>query len=340
MSEVRRNLSDASDRELEKLLRRAPPRQTPEDAAVEAARLVVHDEWRDVVGQQRRRGFTRWAIAATVLLIIFSVANVYRSASVGAMQVAEIQKSFGAVSIFGPQPSVSEDSSLTTIRSGQTIVTGLKAGMAIARDDGGSIRIDENSKVEFLSGASIFLHTGRVYFDSTPSQLIDASHSSDREHFVVQTAHGVVSHVGTQFMTEVDGESLIVNVREGHVAVDGTYHAATVAFHEQVTFSGHSFPTTSTYPGHGREWAWIAKTSPPIDVEGVTIDQFLNWAGRELGLEVMYAVPDAKQIAMQYEFRGLDVKSSEPRKALELHMATTTLDSRIDGGKINVSISH
>lgn len=338
MSELRKELGGNSDVELEHLLRHASPRQTPDVEAEAMARSAVHEEWRKVSGQHRRRQVTRWAVAASVLVAVFAVFSVLLPDGVNVVQVAEIQKSFGSVAIHGPQSMNSPTVSLATIHSGQTVVTGTDAGMAVAWKSGGSVRIDKNSEVEFLDGHSIYLHTGRVYFDSTPSQLVAANSLKVDEQFVVKTDHGVVSHVGTMFMTKIDGETLIVRVREGRVAIHGTYHDVAVELRQKVSISGRGRPSVSSDNGHGGEWAWIGNTSPSVDVDGVPIHQFLIWAGRELGLEVHYEPPELQEGAERELVFG--PFSAEPYKALEMHMSTTKLKYQIDRGVIHVYGDH
>ncbi len=339
MSELRREAGIENDTELEQLFSHALPRETPDAAAEAAARIAVHDEWQSLIGQRHRRiRLARWAIAASVVVAIFSAFSVFRTVDDIVVQVAEIQKSFGSVYILGEQSVLTRTDDLMSVRRGQTIVTDKDAGLALAWSNGGSVRIAEESEVEFRSDNSIFLHAGRVYFDSTPSPLLAGTDATGKAKFIIETDYGVISHVGTQFMATIGQDKLTVSVREGRVAIEGLYYDAAVGSREQVIFDGQRHPrTTENISGHGEDWAWISRTSPPVDVDGKSIDQFLVWASRELGLDVEYANDATAQIARDEKLLGR--VDREPGIALRLRMATTALHHRIDGGVIYVSNS-
>lgn len=339
MSEPGRATGIENDIELKQLFSHALPRETPDAAAEAAARSAVHDEWQILVGQRhRRRQVARWAIAASVVIALFSVFSAFRTIDVNEVRVAEIRKSFGSVYILGEQSVLTRTGDLMSIRQGQTIVTDKNAGLALAWINGGSVRVAEESEVEFRSDDSIFLHAGQVYFDSTPSLLLAGGDAIGAVNFVIETDYGVISHVGTQFMAAIEQNKLTVTVREGRVAVEGLYYDAAVGSREQVIFDGQRHPrTTKNISGHGEDWAWIARTSPPVDVDGKSIDQFLVWVSRELGLDVEYATDAAAQIAREEKLLGR--VDREPGTALRLRMATTALHHCVDGGVIYVSIS-
>ena len=46
---------------------------------------------------------------------------------------------------------------------------------------------------------------------------------------------------------------------------------------------------------YGETWDWIASTTPAIDIEGRPLADFLAWAGRELGREVVFASPELRR---------------------------------------------
>ena len=51
-------------------------------------------------------------------------------------------------------------------------MTGDDAGIALAWAGGGSVRLDRDSAVEFRDDNTVFLRSGQIYFDSTPSTLV------------------------------------------------------------------------------------------------------------------------------------------------------------------------
>ncbi len=329
-----------SDESLEQLLSKAAPRPVPDDAATAAVREVVRDEWRVVSGQRRRRKtWLSLAAAATILIAVFSITSTFRVSEVELIRVAEIQRSFGAVFIVGEQSVLIPVDDLKTIHAGQTIRTDRNAGIALAWANGGSVRFDANTTVEFRGENSIYLHDGKVYFDSTPSELIAEVDGAGIGDFEIETRQGRVTHVGTQFMTEVDSknEKLLVSVREGRVAVAGRYHPYTAVRGEQVVFSGRQPPLVLNDPGYGENWSWVARISPAINTDGKSAYHFLHWAGRELGRKIEFSDEAVERMARTDFMMGMGRLEKGPVEALRLREATTKLEWRYKEGTIYVS---
>lgn len=330
MSELERTQGMPSDDALEQLLTHASPRPVPSQSDEAAVRQAVRAEWRNVASRhQTRRRALRFAVAATVLVGVFSVFSAFRTPVVEVVQVASIEKSFGAIYVMGKQAVLHKTDNLSNVHSGQTIETRSEAGIALAWGKGGSLRVDENTRVEFTTDASVYLKSGRIYFDSQPSSLIASASVSNTKDFVVHTDYGDVDHLGTQFMTEVAPEALIVSVREGRVSVAGAYQADPyVALSgRQVRLSGRQQPIDLDFSGSGKDWDWVGRTAPSADTDGKIIDDFLHWVARELGLELRYE-GQAKRVALKESLAG-DF-DGEPREVLRQALLTTTLAHRID----------
>jgi ferric-dicitrate binding protein FerR (iron transport regulator) len=319
---------------LEELLRHATPRPTPPTSAVDAARAALRDEWRATIGpRQRRRRVVRYAIAATVILGAFVAFNQFRVPAPAAEQVANIDKSFGAVYLLGDGAELRSTGELAAILSGQTIVTGADAGLAVAWADGGSLRLDQNTRVEFTDARSVFLREGRVYFDSRGSELVARLDADGSPSFLLHTAQGQVRHTGTQYMARVDGDTLVVSVREGEVTVDGNYHDRNVNRGQQLTVTGSQRPVVLDIPVSGSDWEWVGATTPPVDVDGRGLYEFLEWASRELGLKLEFE-GNAEAVARGAVLRGsID---SHPADALRMRLASAALSWRIEEGVVYV----
>jgi hypothetical protein len=252
--------------------------------------------------------------------------------------VASIQKSFGSIYVLGDQSELTRVDELAAIHAGQVIVTGDDAGIALAWSGGGSMRLHRNTEVEFRDDNTVFLRSGQIYFDSIPSELIAGIASASVAAFQVDTEYGMVSHVGTQFMTAVDSTALKVSVREGRVDIAGRFYPHSAERGEQVLLSGRQRPVVLSFPGYGAAWDWVAKTSPSVDIEGKSAHVFLNWVGRELGMSIEYASDDVEQVARQAILQGQ--VDSEPAEALRLRMMTAGFLWRYEPGVIYVSDSN
>lgn len=324
-----------TDRSLEELLGRASPRPVPNLADAAAVREAVRAEWHSVSGKHRsRKRLLRFAVAATILVSVFSIFNSYRVPDPGVVQVASIQKRFGTIYVLGKQSQLTPADDLAAIHAGQIIVTGDDAGIALSWGLGGSVRMNKGTKIEFIDENTVRLWSGQVYFDSEPSGLVAGNSRGGVDSFEIETEHGLVSHVGTQFMTEVESDEISVSVREGRVDVAGKYYPYTVEKGEQVTFRGRERPVAFSFPEYGAAWDWVGHTSPSINVDGRSVYEFLHWAGRELGREIIFSSDSVRQNAMDEIFHG-DVNTA-PADALSMRMATTDIEWRYDEGAIYV----
>ncbi|MCH9693346.1 MAG: FecR family protein [Gammaproteobacteria bacterium] len=329
------------DEPLEQLLRHADPRPTPGMADAAAAQKAVHAEWRKVTTRrQAKKRLAGFAIAATVLLVVFSAFNTFRIAAPGPVEVAVIQKSFGSISFVGDRSILTPADALTRVLSGQTIVTGQDAGIALAWGDGGSLRIDRGTEIQFISNDHIYLHIGQVYFDSQPSSLAAGYNATDSSPLMIETRQGSVSHVGTQYMTSIKGRTLAVSVREGQVTVEDRRRRHSAASGQQLLFEGGRQPLRLSINAYGDAWDWVADTAPPFDFDGRTIDEFLQWVGRELGYDVVYSSDRIEHTARRDQLMGMERVSDSPAAALRAGMSLTGLKWRIDEGELHVGDSN
>lgn len=336
MSNLDQGASAQSDKALEQLLSHASPRPMPSESDEAAVRQAVRAEWQAVSGRQRsRRRIAGFAIAATILIAVFSIFSVLRPPLTDVVQVATIEKEFGSIYLLAETAELRETAALSRVLAGQTIVTGDEAGMALAWGAGGSLRLDANTRVRFVDGRSIYVESGRVYFDSRPSPLMAGISVGAAPDLLIVSDYGEVRHVGTQFMTRVDDGNLTVTVREGQVIVDGQYQTYMASSGEQVTMAGRGQPTVLSVSATAPAWDWVSRTSPVTDVDGKSLHEFLLWACRETGLELRYE-GGAEQIARHEAFlRG--TINTEPLDALGLRLDSAGLEWSIVEGVIVVN---
>ncbi len=330
MSKSSEQVSTSDDRLVEKLLEHAAPRPAPPSDDEAIVREAVLAEWQTVTGRIRmRQRVLRFAVAATVLLGVALLLNALRVDDLPAVQVASIDRSHGPIYLLGEQSELQEMKGLHAISAGQIVVSGDAAGIGFAWGNGGSLRIGENTRVEFTSTDALFLHHGRIYFDSHSSQT--------GATLRIDTEHGSVRHLGTQYMAFADVHRLQVSVRQGEVEVDGHYaDTATAAEGQQLTLTGAARPSIVNFSGFGEAWAWVEATAPAAEVDGKTVHEFLLWVARETGLTVAYESAAAEEQARAGILRG-NVDDMDPRDELRLRMSGEDLDYRIQGGTIYVS---
>lgn len=273
------------------------------------------------------------AIAASLLLGLAVAVLSWRPSGTEIVPVAMIDKTFGTVYLLGDDSELRPTDNLATIYSGQVIVTGNESGLSVAWRNGGSIRVGEDSRIHFADIETAFLERGRVYFDSVHG-LAAHTVGSEAPAFTLQTEQGTVTHLGTQYMAEVDGDSLVVSVREGNVLIRGILHEQVVDTGQQATLSGSQRPSILSISRSGERWDWVARTMPSADVDGHTLFHFLGWVSRELGLDLEFE-GGSESVARGAVLRG--TVDTLPADALRLRLATAALSWRIEEGVIYIS---
>lgn len=327
MNEIERDV-------LDELLRHSSPRPAPEAEEMASARAELKREWQALINRrQNGRRLATFAIAASLLLGLVIALLSWRPPGSEFVPVAAIDRTVGTVYLLGDDAELRPTTTLATIYAGQAIVTGHDSGLSVAWSNGGSLRVDEDTRIRFTDAETAFLEAGRVYFDSVRS--LGADHDAvDVPLFTLETDQGTVSHLGTQYMAAIDEDRLVVSVREGNVLIRGKLHEQLVNTGQQATLAGSQRPSMLSISRSGEQWNWVARTMPVADVDGRTLFEFLGWACRELGLELRFE-GNAEAVAQQAVLRG--TIDTLPADALRLRLATAALDWRIQEGVIYIS---
>ena len=319
---------------LQTLFRQAGAREKPGTEEERAAREALRAEWQRMVGRRKKRRFaTGLALAASLFIAIAVVILTAGGppAPGPATQLAAVDALRGTVRYFpagisrNPEP-LRESSRLT---GGNALETRADSGVALAWVHGQSIRLDENTRVQFESPGDIRLEHGRVYVDT-------AGQSRAAEGLVILTPAGRVRHVGTQYMTAVAPAGTTVSVRAGRVSLDTSGTLNYVTRGEQLTVSVDGRHQVEEIDTWGEQWEWAASIAPAFDSDGKTIADLIDWVAGETGHEVEYASLRAEEQARQTVLRGQ--LGLEPIKALEMITQTSGLQARLSGGRIAVSL--
>jgi ferric-dicitrate binding protein FerR (iron transport regulator) len=286
--------------------------------------------------RRQRRNLLMAGAAASVLLAVFASLNLLRVGGVEAERVATIDKRHGSIFVLGDNAEVQSGNDLVAVNAGQTLVTDPDSGVGLAWSAGGSLRLDASTRVEFLDRDTVYLHSGRVYFDSAPigarAPAINGAASSLR----VATDFAALRHVGTQYMAQVDARRLVVSVREGEVAVDdaGSDRVASVHSGQQLSMGPGGAASLVNVSPFGDSWAWAETTAPSVNFDGRSVAEMLEWASHETGMLLVYESDEVRALAARERLNGrLDVA---PRQALEAWMPGTRLGWRIRDGEIHV----
>lgn len=325
-----------SEQAFAELFGNAAPRAAPPTADEAQVRDAVYAEWRGLMQRRsRRRRFTSYALAASVLIAVFAGLGLLRDPSVsfGIQQVATIGKQFGLVIIRTDGEGVRE--AAVSVRGDDIVETLASAGIELGWHDGGSLRLDENTIVVFEAIDQIYLQKGRIYFDSVNSPLSSRVKKSGPVELRIRTDDGVVQHLGTQYMLEVNSDGLAISVREGKVSIDGARGVATAG--QQLSILAGGIMETKETNVYGDQWQWIEKTAPAVKLGGRRVVEALAWVGRETGRSIEFSTPVAEAIANKESLVGFNVETNlNPARALYIFAEMADLQVRVDGGIILV----
>jgi ferric-dicitrate binding protein FerR (iron transport regulator) len=315
--------------ELAALFGRVAARERPRPAAEAAAFEALHAQWRSRVARRRRRRLT--ALAAASAAAAAALAIVYVSllspAPIPPAVLAAIEHVEGGAITWRDDRSQAQPlGALRALFEGQRLATGAGSRVALRWHAGGSLRLDENSRLEFVSARAVRLTAGNVYFDSA----VAGGGSPVAPELAVQTPAGEVVHIGTQFMVSVASGEVVLSVREGEVKVTGDGFELVVAANQELDLRADGSREVTRIEGHGERWAWAAEVAPQIALDGRTTFDVVAWAARETGRRVIYATPTAQMRARDDVLHGVDRRSPTAVLTLLPHLTSFAYEIRDD----------
>jgi hypothetical protein len=201
------------------------------------------------------------------------------------------------------------------IRTDTLIDTTGGGRVAVALDEGVSIRVDVGSRLVMVRERVVRLDQGTVYVDSG----VDTSRP-----VLVQTENGDVRDIGTQFEVRTDSSTLGVRVREGEVIVDRRGSATSARAGESLRIDPQGSYERVAIPVFGPEWDWMAAIAPQFQLEGGTVRQFLDWVGREQGWRWRFVDAETARRAPGIVTHG-SIEGYTPEEALAIVLPTCGL---------------
>ena len=116
----------------------------------------------------------------------------------------------------------------------------------------------------------------------------------------------------------------MISIREGRVQIEGSQGASHGSAGEVLSIlDGGSIQRTSIAP-HDASWHWAIAAAPTFDIDNRPLSDFLDWIGRETGKRIVYASPQALQVAQGVVLRG-SISGLDPESALAAVLSTTDL---------------
>lgn len=322
MVDIMTDHDKASDKKdsVARLIQLAGPRPlVPEDVR-RRVHTAVRREWQS---NYERRRTVRWgipfALAASAVVAAFLFLRAPEVAVAPVATVVLVGNGAGAAS-GDPGPG-------DAVYPGTALMTG-ERGVALALNNGLSVRLDAATTVTFESAESVILDAGRLYADTGQSIYDDRS-------ITVHTAVGFATDVGTQFAVAFDGDDMRVAVREGRVDIAAVGDAWTANAGDLLTIAPDNGATFDRVSQHDESWDWASSLAPAFDIENRSLLDFLKWAARETGRELVFETEEVRLAAMRTTLSG-SIRNFTPMEAVESIMPTTRFAWRVEKGRILV----
>jgi ferric-dicitrate binding protein FerR (iron transport regulator) len=317
------------DYDIEMVLKAAGPREKPPVEIERALRESLRQEWRAVVAQRRGRDRRMaLALAAGVMAAAVGAWLAIQNFTTPAQAVGTVALAAGQMHAksgrFGHWARVVPGEA---VKTGQTLATEPTGRGAITLAGGISARLDQATRIRVAAADRLFIERGAVYVDA------GAAAAAPLE---IATAAGSVRHLGTQYEVRVLDGGVRVRVREGMVEWrTGAGPVASGRAGEQLTIVDGRIERGRVEP-HDQAWDWVAAAAPGIDVEGLPLTGFLDWAARELGRRVEFTTPEVARQAAAIVLHG-SVAGLSPSEALKAVLSTTRMQASLTDGLIVVA---
>lgn len=316
----------AEEQAVATLLRLAGPRPAVPVERRERVRPAVHAEWEQSVRWRRRRNVAIWVVGslAAAAAILVSIGLGLRhglplfSGSGSMLANAEVVR--GTVhsqrlGMIGPGTSIEVGDELQTSAAGR---------VAIRLEDGTSLRIDTGSRLELVDESVVNLHQGAVYVDSDSTDETDAP-------VEIRTPLGTVTDIGTQFEVRLKSDSMRLRVREGLVDLKRGAQTYRAEAGQQLLADRNGEVIAGAMPVHGEAWAWIQEIAPSFELEGHSLQEFLDWVTRETGWRVRFEERSIAAGAPSLILHG-SIEGLRPDEAPAAVLPTCGLRHRIENG--------
>lgn len=325
------------DEAITNLLRLAGERDAVPNDRQERVYRRVHEEWRASVkapdqervygavrkewrGGRRRRALL-WAVPLVAAALAFvSILTLQQPDASIVSPVATVARVTGAApsgNLPGPGDAVPANASIRT-GPGERISLILRGGE--------SLRVDQASSILLASSSEIQLLQGRIYADSGDFIYRDGN-------LRIDTSFGSVRDIGTQFAVSLSPDLLEVAVREGRVDVASSGETIVAIDGERLRLARDRQYQVDTIEPADSYWDWATDLAPSFDIENKSLLDFLKWACRELGLELVFPDNELRLSVMRTNLHG-SIDGFDVRAAVESVLATTDLHYRFEENRL------
>jgi hypothetical protein len=281
----------------------------------------VRDEWRRLTRTARTM---RWAVPTAIaasLVMAVGISINTQSPMVLAPVVGEVALVAGV--------GTASFSVGDKVRIGDTLKTADEQGASVALRGDISLRIAAGSEVRVDALDEYTLIAGQVYIDTGERIYPDS-------HITINTQYGSATDIGTQFSVSFDGALMDVAVREGRVNVTDSQetYAAEAGFH--LALQSGATAVVDPMAIHDPSWEWAVALAPTFEIDNESLLDFLKWAARETGKQLVFSGNDVRLAAMGIKLKG-SLANLTPIEAAESVLASTKFTYHIDQTTISIA---
>lgn len=295
-------------------------------------RGTVHGEWRSSRRRRAiRRGVTMTSVVLAVAAMIILAVRVDgpRDSPRTAEQIVATGERIEGAPVLrrevGGRAEARPLSPPISIRARDVIETDGASRAALRATDGSSVRLDRGSRLRLIAPAIIELVEGAVYVATAEGS----------RGFEVRTSLGSVRDAGTQFEVRLHATSLRVRVRTGLAEIGRRGEVVPVPAGSEATVTPSGVGTRRV-PADGPEWSWTRGLGPALEIEGRSLQGFLDDLTREQGWTLSYADPTLANTASRIVLHG-SIAGLPAEDALRVALATSGLHYRLRAGQLLVS---
>jgi FecR protein len=307
-----KTMTNEDDESLKILLRWAGRRPTP--PAEVAAAVYKHTRRAWLAQVQRRNALRRrFAWAAGVVALVLTSWSVWRASPHQVMATVRPGQSVWIThTLWHPFAGHHEGE----LYAGDALQTGT-VGAPVQRADGSELRLSGHTELTFVSANIVRLGHGRVYV-----QTHGVAHTGD---LLVITDLGSIEHLGTQFLVDREGDSLLVAVRDGRVALHYAQHQAIELMDgEAARLDPGGALRRWNLTAFDSVWDWADALDSPLVIDGQSLYDVLSRIAQRSGLVLRFSTPEAESEARHLALHGAPLEL-QPRDALAAVLATTSL---------------
>ena len=267
----------------------------------------------------------RWAVAAAVVVVI--AAGMSWQALRPAVRVANLEALDGSLVSHGAhwfsRDAASQEGAV--LSAGDSLTVSNDGGALLRMSPDLTVRLGAGTHVRLDGAEEIELTVGEAFVDATPGA---------RAPLRIVTPHGIVTHLGTQYLVRSERDEIEVSVREGSAQLKTGQATSVAGAGEWLLHRDHNGGVLSgKVTVDDARFDWISALPTGFKLDGSTLGQFLTWFHRETGLAPIYAEGLDGGHLGRVQLKG-SVDDLEPLEALSLVLSTADLAWHRDGQKV------